>query len=393
MVGILYRIFGNLTLKCEGGFTGQFLNMCRGGGVNFRNARCKEDCLYIDVTPAEIYAVRHAARESGMKVKIISRSGLVFPFRRYRKRTGMAVGLVLFMLVLYHLSGFVWNVELVGESRYYSDEDIYSALEKNGISIGEPLKNIEADRTENSILTELTDLKRLAISVDATTVTVEIADKSELNTLPETETGYPCDIVSTCDAQIISVVPYAGEALVRPGDTVRKGQILVSGMFEDSVGRTYLTESKAEIIGQITLEKTFEISALNEKMEPTGQKTEKTSINFFGLRIKFYSDSGNRYPKCDIIKQNRQLTLFDKKLPISIETVTESELTVDERMLTEDELEKKVLDHLKAFEEENIEGVIVSRRVELDTAENKCFIRASYVINCEIGQKKRIYIE
>lgn len=392
MQGLLYRIFGNLTLKCEGGFTGQFLNMCRGMGVAFRDARCKENCLYINITPEEIYAVRHAARESGVKVRIIRKSGLVFPFRRYRKRTGMAVGFVVFMLLLYHLSGFVWNVELVGESRYYSAEEIFSALESNGISIGRSLKNIDADYTENNILTELTKLKRLAISVDATTVTVELADKAELNGLPETETGYPCDIVSSCDAYIISVVPYAGEAQVKPGDTVRKGQILVSGIFEDSGGRTYLTESKAEIIGQITMEKTLEISALNEEAEPTGRKYKKTSINFFGLRINFYSDSGNRYPKCDIIKQSRQLTIFDRKLPVSIETVTESELSVDERMLTEEELQEKALRQLKDFEE-SIDGEIVSRVTELSMSDDRCFVKASYVINCEIGQKERIYIE
>lgn len=392
MQGILYRIFGNLTLRCSGGFTGQFLNMCRGGGVAFRNARCKEGCLYIDITPAEIYAVRHAARESGMKVKIISRSGLVFPFRRYRKRTGMAVGFTVFMLILFHLSGFVWNVELKGESKYYSKEEILSALETEGVCIGRPLKNIDADYTENAILTELINLKRLAISVDSTTVTVEIADKAELITLPETETGYPCDIISSYDAYVVSVTPYAGEAVVKPGDTVRKGQVLVSGMFEDSGGRTYLTESKAEVIGQITLKKTFEISALNEKAEPTGQKTEKTSINFFGLRINFYLDSGNRYPTCDIIKQNRQLTLFGKKLPISIETVTETELRVDSRMLTEGELQEKVLQHLREYEE-TVDGVIVSRETELNVSDSKCFITASYVINCEIGKKERIYIE
>lgn len=392
MQGILYRVFGNLTLRCSGGFTGQFLNMCRGGGVAFRNARCKEGCLYIDITPAEIYAVRHAARESGMKVKIISRSGLVFPFRRYRKRTGMAVGFTVFMLILFHLSGFVWNVELKGESKYYSKEEILSALETEGVCIGRPLKNIDADYTENAILTELINLKRLAISVDSTTVTVEIADKAELITLPETETGYPCDIISSFDAYIVSVTPYAGEAVVKPGDTVRKGQVLVSGMFEDSGGRTYLTESEAEVIGQITLKKVFEISALNEKAEPTGQKTEKTSINFFGLRINFYLDSGNRYPTCDIIKQNRQLTLFGKKLPISIETVTEYELVADSRSLTEDELQEKVLQHLREYEE-TVDGVIVSRETELNVSDSKCFITASYVINCEIGKKERIYIE
>ena len=392
MQGLLYRIFGNLTLCCKGGFTGQFLNMCRGMGVAFRNARCKGDCLYIDITPQELYSVRHAARESGMKVRIIKKSGLVFPFRRYRKRTGMLVGFCLFMLISYHLSGFVWEIKIVGESGYYTDEQILSALENNGVYVGSALNSIDADYTENVILSECDSLKRLAISVDATTVIVEIADKAEINASPETELGYPCDIVSSCDAYIVSVLPYAGEATVKPGDTVKKGQVLVSGMFEDSGGRTYLTESKAEIIGQITFKETIEISALNEEETLTGRKTEKKEINFFGLRIKFYSDSGNLYPKCDIIERNRQLTLFDKKLPISMKTVIEKERIVDPRVLTQEELNEKVMKTLKEFEK-SIDGEIVSRVTQTRVNGNKCVIEATYTVNREIGKKQRIYIE
>ena len=99
MSGLLYRIFGSLTLCCYDGFIGRFLDLCRKGGVAFRGARCKDKKLYINITPTELYTIRHIARETGMKVRVLSRTGLVFVLRRYRKRGGIIVGFAVFMLL------------------------------------------------------------------------------------------------------------------------------------------------------------------------------------------------------------------------------------------------------------------------------------------------------
>ena len=113
-----------------------------------------------------------------------------------------------------------------------------------------------------------------------------------------------------------------------------------------------------------------------------------------GIALSGFRDQMMNAAVVTVVSQwlHRQLTLFGKKLPISIETVTETEHRVDSRMLTEDELHQKALQYLKEFEE-SIDGVIVSRETELNVSDSKCFITASYVINCEIGKKERIYIE
>lgn len=391
---ILYRLFGSLTLSCEGGFVGQFLDMCRAAGVAFRNARCKNGKLYIEVTPSELYTLRHIARETGMRVKVLSRTGLVFIIHRYRRRAGLLVGFAVFMLIMYHLSGFVWNVDIIGESRFYTREQITAALEENGIAVGKRISDIKVSHAENNVLTKLDGLKRLAVSINSTTVTAEIADRvAPPEPSEEESTGRPADIASKSDAYIISVVPYAGKALVKPGDTVTKGQTLVSGMYEDSAGRTYLTESKAEVIGQVTRTAEFEISVFNEKEEPTGEIYKKTSLFFYGMEINFYIEGGNRYTKCDIITGRKQLTLFGKQLPIAITTVTEKELAVDARPLTDEELEGKIAETLKKYEQESLSGEIVSRSAVTELDGDICRVSVTYVCNEDIGQKTEISIQ
>ena len=391
---MLYRIFGSLTIRCEGGFTGRFLDMCRASGVAFRNAKSADGKLYMKITPEELYKVRHIARESGMKVKVTDKSGAVFFLHRYRRRWGIIAGFVCFMLIIYHLSGFVWNVEISGESERYSAEEIVSALEERGIAVGMPLSGIDTEKAENSILTELDGLKRLAISVKSTSVTVEIADKTENQPEEEEGTGYPSNITAGCDAYIIGVLPYSGKAVVKPGDTVTKGQVLVSGIYEDSTGKVYLTEAKAQVIGQTVRKTQIEISLYNEKEEYTGNQRTKNSLFFYGLNIKFYFDGGNRYDKYDIINKRRQLEIFGHKLPVYIETVTERETAADGRKLTEEELNAKIEEVLDDYESVQLsETSVVSRSVEKEIRGDVCVLSVTYVCQEEIGVKTEISLE
>ena len=390
---LLYGIFGSVTLRLCGGFFGSFLNMCRDGGVICRNVRYFDGSMYIDISPQEIYKIRHIARRTAMRVKIEKRRGLVFFTNRHRKRVGFALGFVFFLAINFYLSDFVWNVDIVGQSEYCTKEQILSALSDLGIYEGAKLDGFDADAVENEILLKYNNLKRLAISVIGTNVTVELKDKTEPQKNDET-TEPPCDIAARCDAYILSVSPYCGEAAVRPGDTVSRGQILIFGRYTDRTGRDVAVPARGEIIGQTVHDAELEISRRNEKLQPTGRKYQKNSIFFFGIRINLFADSGNRYDKCDIIFERNRLELFGVKLPVYIDKKTVTELAAEDRYLTKEELTAKAKEAIAAYENEVLKDcVIISRSVGVSADGDTCRLKLRYVCEENIGETKETVFE
>ena len=381
MNGFLHRLFGELTLFCTGGFAGRFLDLCRLYGVALSDVQAENGGFQATVTPHDLYLVRHAARESGMNVHIVKRRGLVFSLFRVRYRYGFFAGAVLFLLIQFALSGHIWRIDLQNESTRYTDAQIGSALANEGIFIGARRNDVNADFTENVLLNSLDGLKRVAVSVRDTRVFVQLADKDPA---PPLMPSYdpPTDLVAGKDAYIVSVTATAGNALVRPGDTVHAGELLVSGVCEDEGGHTRLRVAAGEVIGQTIRETTLSVSRKDEKTVLTGRETKKIRLFFYGFHIKFYREGGNRNTKCDIIEETIPLTVLGCPLPVSVTVRTERETAASDRLLTDEELTEKVTAAIRTYEAETLaDCVIVRRDVSPHIENDDCVVTLRYV--CE----------
>ena len=381
MNGFLHRLFGELTLFCSGGFNGRFLDLCRLYGVALSDVKAQNGGLRTVITPRDLYLVRHAARESGMNVHIEKRRGLVFSLFRIRTRYGFFAGIVLFLLIQFALSGHIWQIDLLNESTRYTDAQIRASLAAEGIFLGAKRDDINADFTENVLLNSLDGLKRVAVSVRDCRVFVQLADKDPAPPLPP-KLDPPTDLVAAKDAYIVSVTATAGNEQVRPGDTVRAGELLVSGVCEDAGGHTRLLVASGEVVGQTIRQTTLSVSRKDEKTVPTGRETKKIRLFFYGLTIKFYREGGNRDTKCDIIEETIPLTVLGCPLPVSVTVRTERETAESDRLLSDEELTEKVTAAVKAYEAETLaDCVIVRRDVSPHFENDDCVVTLSYV--CE----------
>lgn len=341
----------------------------------------------MEVTPEEFYRVRHAARESGMVVRILRRRGLALFLWRYRRRYGMLVGIILFLLIQFALSGNVWQIDLLSESKVYTREQILTALTEEGVFVGAKRDSIDADRTENAVLAVLPELKRMAISVRHGRVTVELVDREKRpNGSEEEEPTIPSDVVASCDGFIVSVSPYAGEAIVKPGDTVRAGQILISGVYDGNLDRTYLTAAKGEVIAQTTKETAFVLPRTREEFTPTGREKKTVGLFFFGIKINFSPSGRNPYEKCDIINETYNLTVFGKTLPVRLDTQTQREQSSTARELSREELEREGEKIIRAYEAESLtDCTILQRKVRVSAQEETVTLHVTYVCEENIG--------
>lgn len=381
MNGFLLRLLGCLTVSCEGGFTGRFLDLCRTHGVFLRSVKMKDGVLTALIAPNDLYLLRPIARESGMRVRVRSRHGAVFFVNSVKHRYGFFAGAALFLIAMLLLSDRVWRIDLKNNSLLYSDEQIYTALAAEGITLGTLRETINADYAENELLTSLDGLKRVAVSVRNSHVSVELADRDALAS-PTPKQEPPVDLIASADAFIKGVSALSGKAAVEKGDTVRAGDVLVSGVYETGDGSVFEVVASGEVIGQTLRQTEFFIPLTVTETALTGAKKKKISLFFYGFHVKFYREGGNRGEKCAIIEETEPLILLNCPLPVSVTVRTECKQKSEMRARTKEELAEAVAAAAKEYETSELKNAVIIRRdVSVQRGEDGLLVTVDYV--CE----------
>ena len=64
------------------------------------------------------------------------------------------------------------------------------------------------------------------------------------------EDSSPCNVVASRGGQIVSMEVYDGQKAVNKGDTVKQGDLVVSGVVVSSKGKTILRHASAKIMAE-----------------------------------------------------------------------------------------------------------------------------------------------
>ena len=103
---------GCLRIRVTGGSYDRFLNLCANHGIALWNLEYHDGAYEMDISLAGFRMLRPLAKKSSSKVRILERHGLPFFLYRYRKRKMLFVGMLFGIILLYGLSGFLWNIDI-----------------------------------------------------------------------------------------------------------------------------------------------------------------------------------------------------------------------------------------------------------------------------------------
>ncbi|HZK18225.1 MAG TPA: sporulation protein YqfD, partial [Clostridia bacterium] len=171
-----------------------------------------------------IYPLRHIARKTKVHFYITEKKGLPFVFSRLKRRKALVAGACLFMFALYLLSSFIWTVEVTGNVAVKKGE-LLSAANEAGLGRGSLKWYVSIEKTEEYILEEFDAISWVGVDIKGTHATIEIAEKK----LPPVEPTGPSNIIAKKTGLIKEILVLSGQPVVEEGDTVGRGQILISG--------------------------------------------------------------------------------------------------------------------------------------------------------------------
>ena len=331
-VAILRWIRGTVTFSAHSGQVERLLSSCTRQGIQILEVGYTANGFTGKTTPAHYRKMRRLARKTRVVTRITGREGLPFLIRRYRKRVGIAAGAVLFFAFLAVSQQFIWTIRIEGNERV-EDAVLYQQLEALGVKPGRLKQQIDPLIVREKLVIEIDDLSWAALNIQGTTATLLVRERTPI---PEKiDTDVPANVIAACDGQIKRLEVTDGITLVKEGDAVCKGDMIVSGVHVDRWGMTHLLRANAVVIAHVPETLEVRIPLLQEKLTPTGQVMRRRYLNIAGVRLPLflyhrlegsYKLEKNCYP----------IRLFGIQLPFDIERETYAFYQMEEEKISQE---------------------------------------------------------
>jgi similar to stage IV sporulation protein len=260
----------------------KFLNKALDGGARIYSARRIDRrtlVLVLDSRSASL--VRAMAERFSLKCDTRRIAGLqnLVDYLRLRPTVLAAFGVLMACLALF-LSR-IWIVE-VRDLGGGIPEQAQAALEKAGVRTGAAAAAIDLPLLALE-LSALEGVSYASAAREGVALVVEIAGEDAAPELYDISRAR--DLVAACDGIISGVNVKSGTAMVKPGDTVRRGQVLISGEERITNEETHPVGALGSVTARIWCEGSAEGPVTCSVKDYTGRASASTQLSLFDLSI------------------------------------------------------------------------------------------------------------
>lgn len=227
---IAKKIQGYLYVEIEGYYIEEFINLCLKNKIKIWNIKKENQTkIYLNIAKKDFKKIRKICRKTNCRVKIKRKNGFPFIFYKYKKRKIFMLFLLLIAIMIYISSKYIWNIQIDIENND-NLENIEKDLEDLGLKRGRLKKDIEVNQIIREIQLKRDDISWMGIEILGTNAIVKIVKMEEEPKI--IDSSEHCNIVASKAGVITKIIAQDGTALVKPGDFVQKGDILIAGYIE-----------------------------------------------------------------------------------------------------------------------------------------------------------------
>lgn len=381
-----------IRFTAEGDRLSNFRDALRRNGVS-----CQKQQICDSVYTAEISAnaqrmLSALAEQYGIHLEITARHGMRFRLAPYRRRFGFIFGLLCGGLFLSWCNAAVRSIEITGNERI-SDTEIVRALSELGVHYGVPFRDLPYQYIEQQMRLAIHDIEWITMRHSGGRL---IVDLTEERLPPELHDDHvPTNVIASETAQITGMDVRGGFAVKQIGDTVKAGELLITGAQTDSFGVCRYYHAEGVVTGTFfdTFEQTLPFVS---ELPVRGSSHTETVFSVFGKRIPL--TLGFIRPEASeqiIYEEDREpLVLFGKQLPLSLircrYTKQETAITV----YSESEIQT-MLEEAAARYEQNFhaDDKIISKRTEISRSDLGISLKINYIFEGVIGKSSEIFVK
>ena len=333
MTNFQKSISGKLRVKLTSAEPEAMLDAINTAGISINGVqRCDELSCMFDILRKDYHDLLLLVKKSGGSLVIIDEQGVFFLVKRLYNRPVLLWGILVILFLNWLLPTRILFVNVVGNDTV-SDSVILEAAQESGIYFGASRREVRSEKVKNAILSEVPQLQWIGVNTAGCVATISVRERVFQEQMKSEKTV--SSIVAARDGFILSGTVVRGNPLFAVGQTVKRGQVLISG-YTDCGNHIQATCAEGEILAQTT----HQIRAVTPSrcvcrwnLQSTNHKI---SLIIGKKRINLWNGSGILDSSCGRMYKEYYITLPGGfRLPISL--CIESFFLFDSR---EEELQK-----------------------------------------------------
>ena len=385
IINFLRFLFGSVVFTAKGSFPERFFNLCQNRNLIVWNVQKKDGSFTAQILAKHYKKLRPVAKKTHTKLCITKKCGFPFRTKGYKNRYGFYIGAVLFAALLYTLSMFVWTIDIKG-NKEVDTKTIKIKLESIGIKAGAFKGKIIPSVIEQSLMLEIPKISRVAIIQKGSAITVEVREGMSTDiVVPSNE---PCHLLAARAGVLEKIEAYTGQAVKKSGEAVTEGDIVISGIVEDSIGNSRFKHASGKITAKTERTIIIEEPYKQQMRIKTGETKTKKYLELFALNIPL---SFSKTPDGDYNKIQKENRLYN--LPIMLSQTKYELVKIEEVILTEEQAREKAEKTLRLRVEKELNlCTIISQNVQSFAEIDKYKIVADYKCTENIAVEQKILI-
>ena len=384
----IWHLFGGMVgVKLTSAEPELALATANAAGIPVSHVSRVDELTYLFWIPRRsVASLRKIAMARGDQLTVLGKKGLYWQLCGIGKHPVLLLGLLMLLLGTWFLPKRILFIQVEG-NRNVPTRQILSAAEDCGICFGASRKDIRSERVKNNLLQKIPQLQWAGVNTAGCVATISVRERAIMEVTEEAPSV--SSIVAARDGFLLSGTVVRGNGLFQVGESVKKGQVLISG-YTDTGFCIRATRAEGEVMAQ-TNRSICVVTPDNCLFRGQERHTKKNiSILFGKKRINLWKDSGISDATCDRIYEENYVTLpggYTLPIALCVETFTVAEVegeSISEntsRILLTQAAQRYLLARMVA-------GSIDSREEQLEAAEGVYRLKGDYVCTEMIGRER-----
>jgi similar to stage IV sporulation protein len=336
---------GYVKVRATGGNIERFLNMTIKEKIyvwSIKKISFNTAIFYVSING--FMKLRKNAKETKTKIKILEKIGIPIFLRKSQKRKTFFIAGIAIIVLVFISSSFIWKID-VQKQDFIDEARIIQKLRENNLYVGAIRKTIDYNAVANSLITEFNEIIWANIELSGTRLKVSIVPRK----IPPTiiPKNIPTNIVAKKDGSIKKVVAKNGDAKVKAGDAVLKGQVLISGAIPSPVVGVRYLHALGDVTAQTWTSKETTKKLYKYNKIPTKNVVVRRELYLPFLKIPLYFKQTLDFFNYDSIIEEKYIFFISykkytyeeyslEKVPLSLEqAVDEASLQLNEDIISD----------------------------------------------------------
>ena len=370
----------------------RFINMAISNGIYIWDIKKQS---YTSITAkiglASFGKMREIVRKTDCTLEIKEKRGFPFIWKDLKRHKLFTASVLILVLMIYIMCSYIWMIEVIG-TKNIDPKTVLEIVNNEGLKEGVRKSKLDKHSIENRVLINLSTLSWVGIQIRGTKATIEVVEKREEPELISKIDS--CDIVASKSGVINKILALNGDAVVKDGATVKKGQVLVTGRIIRENMEPRLVHSLAQITARTWYEDAEEMEFQQIEFKDTGRRETHYKLKVLDKELGFKKTIP--YSEYNETREEKNILSFGNYIfPIKLISNRYQEVVKVPKTLTVDQAKKRceerLNERLKLQMSEN--AVVLDKKIVY--YEEKKSVKAKITVEIleEIGVKKRIQVK